>query len=82
VEEVLGAIDRLRLDPPLYRRMVERGRERAVEFSPAVILDRWIDLLWHRLPALTDDRPWQSFPPWLRPALRKASQLWEGRPDR
>jgi hypothetical protein len=80
--EVLAAIDRLRDEPDLYRRMVERARERAVEFSPEVVLERWVDILWRRIPQLAHDRPWRSLPAWMRPALRKAGALLEGRPSR
>ena len=82
VEDALAAIDRLRAEPDLYRRMIDRGRQRAVEFSPEAVLERWVDLLWRRIPALAGDRPWLSFPPWIRPALRRAERLIEGRPSR
>jgi len=82
VPDVLTAIDRLRADPTLYRRMVDHGRARAVEFSPEAVLAQWADLLWRRVPELSIDRPWRSFPPWIRPALRKAGQILEGRPAR
>lgn len=82
VADVLAAIDRLRDDPSLYQRMVARGRERAREFSTEAVLAQWVDLLWGRLPELAVDRPWQSVPPWIRPALRKAGQLLDGRPTR
>jgi hypothetical protein len=82
VSDVLEAIDRLRADPSLYERMVERGRQRAVEFSPDAVLAQWADLLWRRVPQLQGDRPWRALPPWIRPALRKAGQLLEGRPAR
>jgi hypothetical protein len=82
VEQAVSAIDRLREDPGLYRAMVEHGRERAVAFSPEAIRERWVDLLWRGIPALMPDRPWQSVPYWLRPAVRRASRLLEGRPAR
>jgi hypothetical protein len=82
VADAVCAIDRLRDDPGLYRAMVERGRERAVDFSPEVIRESWVDLLWSRIPRLSADRPWQSVPFWLRPAIRRASRLLEGRPAR
>jgi glycosyltransferase involved in cell wall biosynthesis len=80
--EALAAIDRLRAEPDLYRRMVERGLERALEFSVEAVLERWIEVLWRRIPQLADERPWVSFPAWMRPALRKAGALLEGRPSR
>jgi hypothetical protein len=82
VAEALAAIDRLRAAPALYRAMVERGRERGAEFSPEAIRERWVDLLWHRIPALAAARPWRSVPSWLRPAVRKANRLLHGRPAR
>jgi hypothetical protein len=82
VDQALAAIDRLRASPALYRAMVERGRERAAEFSPEAIRESWADLLWHRIPALSADRPWRSVPSWLRPAVRKANRLLHGRPSR
>ncbi len=82
VGESLAAIDRLRAEPDLFRRMIDRGCQRAVEFSPEAVLERWVDVLWRRIPALAGDRPWLSFPPWMRPALRKAERLIEGRPSR
>jgi hypothetical protein len=82
VVEALAAIDRLREEPDLYRRMVERGRERAAEFSPDAVLERWVDVLWRRIPQLAHDRPWRSLPAWMRPALRKAGALLDGRPSR
>ncbi len=82
VDEALAAIDRLRAAPDLYRRMVERGRERAVDFTPEALLERWVELLWRRVPDLAGQRSWLSFPPWIRPALRRAERLIEGRPSR
>ena len=82
VAEVLAAVDRLRGDPDLYQRMAERCRQRAMEFSPEMVLERWVDVLWRRIPQLAADRPWLAVPPWMRPALRKASALLEGRPSR
>jgi hypothetical protein len=82
VEEAVAAIDRLRQEPALYRAMVEHGRQRAREFSPEAVLEMWVDLLWSRIPALSADRPWQSIPFWLRPAVRRANRLLEGRPAR
>jgi hypothetical protein len=82
VPEVLEAIDRLRANPMLYTRMIEHGRRRAIDFSPEAVLAQWADLLWRRVPQLSADRPWRSLPPWIRPALRKAGRLLEGRPAR
>jgi hypothetical protein len=82
VSEVIGAIARLRDEPGLYRAMIERGRERAAEFSVDAIRDRWVELLWRRVPALASARPLRSVPFWLRPAVRKAGRLLERRPAR
>jgi hypothetical protein len=82
VGDAIAAIDRLRANPGLYRAMVERGWERAGAFSPAAIRESWVELLWNRIPALFPDRAWQSVPFLLRPAVRRASRLLEGRPAR
>jgi hypothetical protein len=82
VAEALAAIDRLRDEPGLYRAMVEHGRSRAAAFTPDSIRDRWVDLLWNRIPALSSERPLQSVPIWLRPAVRRAGRLLQGRPSR
>ena len=82
VPDALAAIDRLRADPSLYQKMVDNGRQRATEFAPEAVLARWVDVLWRRIPELSADRPLRPLPPWIRPALRKAGQILDGRPAR
>ncbi|WP_373356090.1 glycosyltransferase [Pseudoroseicyclus sp. CXY001] len=43
--DVLAAIDRLQGEAGLYRRMVENGRARAVDYALPAVLTRWITLL-------------------------------------
>ena len=82
VDEALAAIDRLRADPSLYRRMVERGRERAVAFSPEAVLEQWVDLLWRRDPGAFGRSP-LAIGTVLDPAGDAQGQrLLEGRPAR
>jgi hypothetical protein len=60
----IAAIDALRSDPARYRAMIENGRRRAVDFTPAAILKRWTQLLYETLPQL---------------ALAPRVQRWRGR---
>ncbi len=49
--EALAALRRLRDDPALYSRIVNAGRERAPEFSFAVLTERWAQILFETIPA-------------------------------
>ena len=67
--EALAAVERLKADPELYRRMVENGRSRAAAFTEAQLTQLWIATLAG--PVLTAFRRWQR-----RPApLRRATAL-------
>jgi hypothetical protein len=48
--DVLAAIDALRSNPLLYSDMVQNGLERAREFRPDRLVDRWVDVLWRQIP--------------------------------
>lgn len=51
--EALEAIDALRADPSLYADMVSNGVERARDFQPDRLVERWIEVLWRRIPERT-----------------------------
>ena len=55
-EEAKAAVLLLRSDPDLYRRMVENGTRRARDFSHDRIIEMWADLLFDRIPRLTEQR--------------------------
>ena len=80
VESAIAAIDRLRAEPQLYLAMVAHGRERAAAFTPAAILEQWVELLWRRIPALAPQRPLQHLPHWLRPPVRRVRRILDRRP--
>ncbi len=44
--DVLDAIDLLQREPVRFRAMIERGRERAMEFSNEAVLQQWVAYLW------------------------------------
>jgi hypothetical protein len=44
--DVLAAIETLRRDPILYSEMVQNGLERAKQFEPDQLVERWIRVLW------------------------------------
>jgi len=44
-QEVLAALQRLKDDPGLYQAMVDNGRQRRQDFTPAVIAQAWRDIL-------------------------------------
>ena len=52
LEEATAAIDTLRARPTLYTRMVEHGRRRAQEFTPARITERWAEVLFEKVPTV------------------------------
>lgn len=52
VDEAMTAIDRLLEDPSLYEQMVKRALERASEFTPEKITERWAEVLFSRLPEI------------------------------
>jgi len=43
--DVIQALQRLKHEPKLYRAMIENGWQRAKEFTPDVLAERWRDLL-------------------------------------
>jgi hypothetical protein len=47
--DVLAAIETLRRDPILYSEMVQNGLERAKQFQPDRLVDRWIHVLWEEI---------------------------------
>jgi hypothetical protein len=51
--EALEAIDTLRADPSLYADMVSNGVERARDFQPDCLIERWVDVLWRQIPERT-----------------------------
>lgn len=51
--EALEAIDRLRADSQLYAAMVRNGLERAREFAPERLVERWQEVLWGEIPRRT-----------------------------
>jgi hypothetical protein len=80
--DAMAAVERLRAEPALYRAMVERGRERARDYTVEAIRARWVELLLRRLPALAPGRPLRRLPHLLRPPLRRARRILERRPAR
>ena len=81
-EEVKSAVERLRSNPELYRRMVENARLRAPEFSVQSIRKRWEELLFDRIPRLTSGprfRRTRRLPIGLRVLSRRAARLTAGR---
>jgi hypothetical protein len=79
------AIDRLRAEPGLYRRMIEHGRDRAAEYDVPALTSRWIELLGVTLPGLAADprrARWRRWPILLRRAARLARRWAERRPPR
>ncbi len=80
-----AAIDRLRSEPGLYRRMVEHGRERAAEYDVPALSERWIELLGRTLPGLAaapHRARWRRWPINLRRAARLVARWSERRPPR
>lgn len=49
-DELIQLLARLRENPALRRNMVANGLERAVEFRPAAIRERWLELLSKEVP--------------------------------
>ena len=66
--ELVAALQRLKADPELRRRMVENGRVRARESAPAVITGRWQDFF------LTTAVP--AYERWLRAAPRARTAFY------
>lgn len=74
VDEAKAALLRLQREPQLYRDMVENGHARAKDFSVEAITQRWIDLLYKKLPAqVRDPGAWRyaKMPRRVRSTLRK-----------
>lgn len=53
-EDVMIAIDRLTNAPDLYESMVQHGHERAKEFTPNQITKRWSEVLFKKIPRITN----------------------------
>lgn len=51
VDEAIQAVRRLKGDPDLYRRMVANGRKRAESVTFDRLTDRWVEILFERIPA-------------------------------
>ncbi|HET6566615.1 MAG TPA: hypothetical protein VFG50_01540 [Rhodothermales bacterium] len=56
VDETMAAISKLTSQPRLYTAMVENGRIRAREFTPARITAQWAEVLFERLPEIASQR--------------------------
>lgn len=72
--EALSALDRLRADPELYRRMAENAEERKKEFSSESITARWAEILFDIIPDRAESvtaRATKSIPGPLRYRVRK-----------
>ena len=52
VEAAIAAVEQLRSDPERYRDMVENGKQRAMDFRPERLVERWAALLFEELPRL------------------------------
>lgn len=59
--EALEAIDRLRADSQLYAAMVQNGLERAREFAPDRLVERWQEVLWQEIPRRTGSFAFRLF---------------------
>ena len=70
-----AAVVRLREEPGLWRAMIENGRRRAAEWTPAAVAGIWRTLLEETLPARAerDRRPWGG----CVPPLRRVTRAWE-----
>lgn len=64
-EQALAAIDRLRTEAGLYRRLVENGTRRAAAFSEDAVAARWWSLLESLRPA---EAAWRARPGWWKAA--------------
>ena len=51
---------RLKNDPELYSKMVKNGLERASDFSNDVILEKWVDFLYKKIPEITESRKYRN----------------------
>jgi hypothetical protein len=49
VDDVLGALERLRTRPSLFEQMVENGRQRAASYTQDAVLDAWEAALRQRI---------------------------------
>ena len=51
---------RLKNDPEFYSKMVKNGFERATDFSNDVILEKWIDFLYNKIPEQVKSKSYKS----------------------
>ena len=61
-----AAVDRLLAAPDIYRAMVENGFRRSADFSPQVVTEFWLDLLWRRVPEALASRHTGALGAWHR----------------
>jgi hypothetical protein len=54
LSDTMTTIDRLRADRARYRALRERCRERAQEFTPTRIAERWAEVLFDRIPQIVE----------------------------
>lgn len=69
-EDAMGAINELIDSPARYRAMIDHGRQRARQFTPQRIAERWAEVLLVRIPDAMSahEKKFRSASPWL---LRK-----------
>ena len=79
--EALEAIDALRADPSLYADMVSNGVERARDFQPDRLIERWVEVLWRQIPERTARPGYRLLvnARGLRAFARRSRQRWRGR---
>lgn len=80
-DEAREAVDRLRADADLYRRMVEHGHARAAEVSFEATTRRWAELLFETLPRRAEDpavRRLRRLPPRLKVLAKRLHRLLTG----
>ena len=56
--------------------MVDNGHRRALEFTTAAVLARWVDVLYRAIPERAQSRRirrWQGKPLWLKASVRRAA---------
>lgn len=81
-EEIRGAVDLLLAEPRRYEAMVAHGRLRAAEYTAGLVLRRWVELLWERLPELAPRQRVRHLPVLLRSLIRRVQRFVSGRPAR
>ncbi|MFO8233656.1 MAG: hypothetical protein R6U20_13485 [Longimonas sp.] len=71
-DEAMAAISRLLDEPGLYAEMVAHGQQRAQDFTPERVAERWAEILFDKVPRIAETSAFRL----SRPLPLSMRQVW------